>query len=83
MKHSQPGEQDDRRNPEVNVGENRGPHAAGTLWMAFIRHAFVSPRSSPITKNWFVPCDVATPSYHTMRTLEESLRRVPSRPVWL
>ncbi|MGB2622059.1 MAG: hypothetical protein WA857_09325 [Candidatus Acidiferrum sp.] len=51
MEHSQPGEQDDRWNPKVNIGENRDPHGARALWPVFIRHAFVSVRWGTIAKN--------------------------------
>jgi hypothetical protein len=36
------GEQDDGRDPEVNVGEDHGPHACGVRRRVFIRHELAS-----------------------------------------
>jgi hypothetical protein len=38
MEHDQPGEQDDGRHPEVNIGEDHGPNAGGLRRCVFIRH---------------------------------------------
>src|SRR5208282_2991678 len=45
MEHGQSGEQNDRRDPEVNVGEDHGPYAGGFLRRVFVMHAF-SPSTS-------------------------------------
>jgi hypothetical protein len=38
MEHDQSGEQDDGRDPEMNIGEDHGPHAGGLWRCVFIRH---------------------------------------------
>jgi hypothetical protein len=38
MEHDQPGEQDDGRHPEVNIGEDHGPNAGELRRWVFIRH---------------------------------------------
>jgi hypothetical protein len=44
MEHGQSGEQDYGWNPEMNIGEDHGPHAAGFLRGFFVKQAF-APRT--------------------------------------
>jgi hypothetical protein len=42
VEHGQSGEQDDGRDPEMNIGEDYGPNTSGLRRRVFIRHKAAS-----------------------------------------